>query len=421
MMSLKKKLNRLKPHLGGSEKTNIEKGIPSNSSLDIPFLDKWEKEQVSPFYFDDDYCLNREVTYPLSFKYGKYQFRELHRVIEAWNQTDVNHPLSASGHKASDLFFFDTETTGLGGGVGNTIFLLGHARVSESHITVKQHILPHPGAEIPLYQSFLESVDYKTLVTYNGKAFDWPQVKTRHTLIRDHVPLLPAFGHFDLFHAARRMWKHKLEKMKLSIVEKEILEVERKDDVPGFLAPMIYFDFLERKNPEGLLGIVKHNEQDILSLITLYIHLSYQLLRMDKHQTGKETYEVGRWFASLGQSQPAKSAFSELLNENSTESLKAMHALAFEHKRNKEWEAAIPLWEKVAEGELPDLQKLACLELAKLYEHRVRDLDLAIKFSEQAKQVHQEFFAGKDEIFTREIENRLLRLQKKRVKFLSGK
>ena len=30
---------------------------------------------------------------------------------------------------AEDLFFFDTETTGLGGGTGNTIFLLGHASV----------------------------------------------------------------------------------------------------------------------------------------------------------------------------------------------------------------------------------------------------------------------------------------------------
>ena len=46
------------------------------------------------------------------------------------------------------------------------------------------------------------------MVTYNGKAFDWPQVKTRHTLIREHVPKLPPFGHFDLYHAARRMWKH---------------------------------------------------------------------------------------------------------------------------------------------------------------------------------------------------------------------
>ena len=79
---------------------------------------------------------------------------------------------------------------------------------------LKQHILSQPGSEVPLYKSFLESIDYTNMVTYNGKAFDWPQVKTRHTLIREHVPKLPAFGHFDLYHAARRMWKHRLERIK---------------------------------------------------------------------------------------------------------------------------------------------------------------------------------------------------------------
>ena len=91
-----------------------------------------------------------------------------------------------------------------------------------------------------------------------------------------------------------------LERLKLSIVEKEILEFERKDDIPGFLAPMIYFDFIERKNPEGMLGILKHNEMDILSLITLYTHLSFQLLGLDRQQTAKETFEVGRWYSYLG-------------------------------------------------------------------------------------------------------------------------
>ena len=89
----------------------------------------------------------------------------------------------------------------------------------------------------PLYESFLKTVDYTTLVTYNGRAFDWPQVKTRHTLVRDHVPKLPSFGHFDLLHASRRMWKNKLESVKLANVEENILGVVRENDIPGYLAP----------------------------------------------------------------------------------------------------------------------------------------------------------------------------------------
>ncbi len=146
---LKKKLNRLKPHLTGSGKDKSEKKTIEVTST-IPYLELWEKEQVVPYYFDNDYCLIREITYPLSYRYGRYQFKELFSVVKAWNDTRTDHPLSAIGHKAGDLFFFDTETTGLGGGTGNTIFLLGHASVSNSAVTVKQHILPHPGAEVPL-------------------------------------------------------------------------------------------------------------------------------------------------------------------------------------------------------------------------------------------------------------------------------
>ncbi len=410
-MSIKNKLNRLRPHLGGMEKEKKER-IPANTTS-IPYLEQWEQEQVTPYYFDNDYCLIRQVTYPLTYQCGKYQFQDLYTVVKEWNESEVNHPLSAVGHRTEDLFFFDTETTGLGGGAGNTIFLLGHAQVSESNITVKQHILPHPGAEIALYQSFLESVDYKTLVTYNGKAFDWPQVKTRHTLVRDHVPKLPEFGHFDLYHASRRIWKHKLEKMKLSIVEKEVLGIERQNDIPGFLAPMIYFDFLERKQPEGLLGIIKHNEQDILSLISLYIHLSFQLLRLDQQQTSQETFEVGRWFAALGQSNIARDAFNGLVNQDTSNRIKAMHALAFEHKRSKEWACASRLWQNVAEQGTPNMQIEACIELAKIYEHRQKDIRKALSFSEKAQRICYEVTTQKEDSLFPEIEKRLIRLRKK--------
>ena len=315
--------------------------LPQRNIKEVPFVEIWKEAGVNTYFTDDDYCLVREVSYPLNTYHGKYRFRDFLSAIEAWNKSQLNHPLSAKGYGAEDLFFFDTETTGLGGGTGNTIFLLGHASVKGENIVLKQHILPQPGSEVPLYKSFLESIDYRNMVTYNGKAFDWPQVKTRHTLIREHVPKLPAFGHFDLYHAARRMWKHRLDRIKLSTVEKEILDFERKDDIPGFLAPMIYFDFVERKNPEGMIGILNHNELDILSLITLYTHLSFQLLGLDENQTGKESFEVGRWFSYIGEKKVAEKVFSELAKGTEEESVKAKHQLAFGLKKNKEWQKAV--------------------------------------------------------------------------------
>jgi uncharacterized protein len=414
-MSLKNKLNRLKPHIkSGTEKPKAEPA-QIQDTLHIPFLDVWEQEQVSPFYFDGQYCLVREVNYPLDHQHGHYQFGDLLEAVSLWNKEQTKHPLSAAGHSPGDLVFFDTETTGLGGGAGNTIFLLGHASISGDHVKLKQHILPGPGAEVALYQSFLSNADYTTLVTYNGKAFDWPQVRTRHTLVRDHVPKLPSFGHFDLYHAARRLWKHKIERMKLSIVEQEVLGLERKDDIPGFLAPMIYFDFLERQNPEGLLGVIRHNETDILSLLTLYTHLTFQILGRDKTQTPRETYEVGRWFSYLGESDRAKQAFTGLLVGGNEEEISAMHALAFEHKKHKEWQEAVSLWiESAAKGTKKQREE-ACIELAKHYEHREKNLELALKYCRLAEEIHLEGKSAtkKDMIFIQELEKRIQRISRK--------
>ncbi|EIJ78632.1 hypothetical protein PB1_13779 [Bacillus methanolicus PB1] len=412
-MIIKNKLNRLKSHLVREEKSiHIEK----QNVMEIPFLDEWKKENALPFFFDNSYCFVREVVYPLSYQHGKYRFSDFIEAVHAWNHSDISHPLSAAGYEPGDLFFFDTETTGLGGGAGNTIFLLGHASVSGLNIILKQHILPHPGAEIPLYQSFLENVDYMTLVTYNGKSFDWPQVKTRHTLIREHVPKLPPFGHFDLYHASRRIWKHKLDNIKLSTVEKEILEIERKDDIPGFLAPMIYFDFVERKNPEGMFGILKHNERDILSLITLYTHLSFQLLGLDANQTSKETFEVGRWYSALGESKAARSVFSQLANLSGQEAIPAKLALAYEQKKQKNWDEALPLFNEVCKHGNKKAQKEAFIEAAKLLEHWKKDYDQALNYAEKAKKIHEEqlkVLRVKSDSFLMEINRRITRLSKK--------
>ncbi|WP_394232741.1 ribonuclease H-like domain-containing protein [Niallia oryzisoli] len=390
-MSIKNKLNRLKPHLKTESDKLAPEPQPSRSVVergDIPFLNIWKENGVSPYYTDKDYCLIREVTFPLETLHGKYRFADYLLAIDAWNNSSLKHPLSAKGHQPDELFFFDTETTGLGGGTGNTIFLLGYASFNGKEIVLKQHILPQPGSEVPLYMSFLENIDYAKMVTYNGKAFDWPQVKTRHTLIREHVPKLPPFGHFDLYHAARRIWKHRLESVKLSTVEKEILAFERKDDIPGFLAPMIYFDFVERKHPEGMIGILQHNEKDILSLISLYTHLTFQLLGIDQTQTGKETFEVGRWYSYLGETEAAEIVFSKLSEGNDAEAVKAKHALAFQLKKKRNWKAAATLWEEVvSKGDLL-IQIDACIELAKLFEHHCKSFEKAIFYTERALDIH---------------------------------
>lgn len=424
MDSLRKKINRLKPHLSVEKTQESSSTIMNNVqqqdlSGKIPFLDQWEKENVKPYFFDGDYCFVREKRYPLYMQHGNYRFSQFIEAVSAWNQSQVGHPLSAKGYRPEELFFFDIETTGLGGGAGNTVFLLGQASVERENIVLRQYLLPRPGAEVPLYQSFLENINYRTLVTYNGKAFDWPQVKTRHTLIREHIPCLPSFGHFDLFHAAKRLWKHKLERLKLSVVEEEVLGIKRENDIPGFLAPIIYFDFVERQNPEGILGIMKHNEIDILSLITLYTHLTFQLLTIDEKQTFQETYEVGRWYSYLGETDQAADTFSQITKGEDEASTKAKLALSYEWKKQKKWHEALQLWKEIAEGDDQKLAFHALIELAKVYEHKEKNIQKALFVTEKAQSFLQNSEKmngiGKDSVLL-EMQKRLERLRKKQSK-----
>ncbi|PLS16307.1 hypothetical protein CVD28_17705 [Bacillus sp. M6-12] len=416
-MSLKSKLGRMKSHMSlpEAEKAVLKEVKTAEvSSSAIPFIEKWTENFTSVYQMDGTYCLIRETIYPLDYQHGSYRFNELFGAVESWNNSLVEHPLSCAGHRAEDLFFFDTETTGLGGGTGNTIFLLGYAFFENDHVIVRQHILPEPGNEVPLYQSFLEKVNYEKLVTYNGKAFDWPQLKTRHTLIKEHVPRLPEFGHFDLYHASRRLWKNKLEKVKLSAVEKDILGVHRENDIPGFLAPMIYFDFVERKDPEILFGIMKHNEIDVLSLITLYIHLSRQILQLDGYNG--ESLEVARWLKLLGNKDAARHAYeSAIMKGTESEQLTALHGLASQWKKDKEYDKAREAWEFVSAGGNERQRAEALIELAKMHEHRFRDYDAALSASWKLF----ELLNGKANlhgILESDLEKRIGRLQTKKEK-----
>lgn len=353
------------------------------ANLEIPFLDKWIENDTRMYNFDHSYCFIREVRYPLEYKHGQYSFSQLHTIVEHWNKTSLQHPLSANGLASGDLFFFDTETTGLGGGAGNTIFLLGYAFLTETEVVVRQHILPQPGNEIPLYQSFLESINYETLVTYNGKSFDWPQLKTQHTLIREHVPKLPEFGHFDLYHASRRLWKDKLERVKLSMVESEVLGINRTNDIPGYLAPMIYFDFVERKDPEILFGILKHNELDVLSLISLYIHISRQVLQIDGYN--EESLKIANWLEYLGEKEKAVNTYETVRQVgNQLDRMTASHALAFQKKREKQFNEAFDIWQDVAKKGNQQQRIEASIECAKLLEHQLKDVAAALDYTEKA-------------------------------------
>ncbi|PRP53803.1 hypothetical protein C7B71_16485 [Bacillus halotolerans] len=413
-MSLKGKLQRMKKHMVLEEAEHkIEENGTSDIRSDIPFLKEWEAYGVKPFFFEDEYCLIREVEYPLSHRHGHYCFSELDEVIALWNKSSLSHTLSAKGYENNSLFFFDTETTGLGGGAGNTIFLLGHARVYKDRVVIKQHLLPKPGNEVALYQSFLSEVDITSLVTYNGKAFDWPQVKTRHTLIRDRVPKLPEFGHFDLLHGARRLWKHKMERVSLGSVEKEELGVRRKEDTPGYLAPMLYFHFIKAQEPDLLKGVLHHNEMDVLSLISLYIHMSKKILSAsDMPKEHDEAYAMAKWFMAHKETGQAVNQLERLKEKSFENKDRALLDLSMLYKKQNRLEDAVPLWEKLSHSQHQNCRYTSAIELAKYFEHKKKEFGKALHTAEQ-------LLADEASLSEKETENLHVRIARLKRKYSS--
>jgi hypothetical protein len=108
------------------------------------------------------------------------------------------------------------------------------------------------------------------LVTFNGKSFDLPVLRTRFVMGRVPFPAEPP--HLDLVHVARRLHKARIARMggaTLGAVEREVLGFVREDDVPSGEVSACYLHFLRTGDPRALLGVVEHNAWDVVSMASL--------------------------------------------------------------------------------------------------------------------------------------------------------
>ena len=163
------------------------------------------------------------------------------------------------------LVCLDTETTGLGTAAGTVAFTVGIGRWEGHDLRVVQLLLPDHGDEPALLDALADEIgDRPALVTYNGRTFDWPLLVARYRLHGRPAPVLGA--HLDLLTTVRRLFRHRLGRAGLRVVEEGLLAVHRHDDVEGGEIPGLYLDFL-RGGPAAPLGrVARHNAEDIRSL-----------------------------------------------------------------------------------------------------------------------------------------------------------
>jgi uncharacterized protein len=167
------------------------------------------------------------------------------------------------------LLFLDTETTGLGGGAGTWAFLVGLAWFGETGLLeVEQILLRSPadeGALLDRIRERFEAAD--ALVTYNGKTFDLPLLESRAVMTRR--PKLPVRPHLDLLHVARRVHRARLGSCRLVTLESEVLGFVRGPDIEGGEIPARYAHFLRTGDEEALSAVVEHNAWDVASMAAL--------------------------------------------------------------------------------------------------------------------------------------------------------
>ena len=164
--------------------------------------------------------------------------------------------------------FLDTETTGLGG-AGTLVFLVGMAAIEPTgEVTIEQLLLVEPSAEQPMLERIAERVAAASLiVSFNGKAFDRPMLDGRAVLNR--LPSLPRRPHLDLLHVGRRLHRQRLGCCTLKRLELEVLGFDRGDDIDGSEVGPIYSHFLRSSDAAGLSAVVAHNYWDVLSMVAL--------------------------------------------------------------------------------------------------------------------------------------------------------
>lgn len=371
--------------------------VVAGSIHSTPRGDAFVSEQV----FGEDYLhggVSPYSSFPLSF-------------ISQW----ANDPRIADMpvHKFA---FLDTETSGVSGGTGTLAFLVGVARFIDDKFVLKQFFLRDPSEEPAMLEALIHFLaPCEGLVTFNGKSFDAPLLVTRYKMHRIPLPFKD-YAHIDLLPLARRLWRDRLPSRALKYLEEHVLGFTRSsEEVPGHEVPWLYFDYLRTGDARPLGGVFYHNAMDVVAMAALLGHVSELLADPynGRVEHGLDFIALGKLYEDLGHWDEAAHLFERGLEIGLEEAdfgvaVKRISAL---QKKRGDLNQAVRLWEEAAaKGHI-----YAHIELAKYYEHKLRDVTSSIQWATAARREVEkaDLPAYVRKHWLHEIDHRLERLQRK--------
>lgn len=257
----------------------------------------------------------KDYWYPLDHAHGRYTIGS---VLSC--DPDVLRMLSTGPDEvdAQGCGFFDIETTGLSGGTGTYVVLAALGTFEKviagepPAFRLRQYFLAGPGDEpAMLHQIAADLERCETLVTYNGRTFDVPIMRSRFTLARIESPW-DRLTQIDLLHPFRRMFGHRMASCRLADAERRLLRIDRPDDTPGHLIPQIYREYLVAGRVHALRGAMRHNAEDVLSLIGVLSAIA-NLVTESHRADAADAVAVARWLEGKREKQRARQLYRQAL------------------------------------------------------------------------------------------------------------
>lgn len=334
-------LSRLKA-LGVSKGIPEKKAVPAASSRN--HMDALLKTFPNGLVVENERgaCFINRLRQPLSQAHGSVDMNaaiQSSPLFSSLMGTDIR--------RKEDTLAFDTETSGLSNGSGSFIFMLGLGYFEDGCYTVDQLILPDLADEPAfLMQTELIFSRFPILLSYNGKSFDIPMLQSRL-----HFHMFPDFtkeiAHIDLLNLTRRYWKTSLGSVRLANIEQYVLRLQRGDEeVPGYLAPELYRDFLRDGDAEHIAGVAYHNQIDVVSLSAFMLYLNDLAVRGENDSSVWKAAGVQE-SALIRHNLPIFSG--EVISQLDSFSDKEKKVLAGKLIRSHDLDKAVPILEELTE------------------------------------------------------------------------
>jgi len=332
---------------------------PSRRGDDARLADLLQGELVAPG------VIVSERSIPLSGRHGAVPLRRTAQPVTGLPDGRVD---------PRGVVFLDTETSGLAGGTGTVIFLLGLARLVDDALVVRQYTLTTFAGEAAMLEAAADWIDgLEGMVTYNGRSFDLPLVAARCRLtgVADRFSGL---RHLDLLLPTRRAFARRWEDCRLATAERRLLRFEREDDLPGWAAPESWFAYVRHGDASRLPLVAEHNFHDVVSLAALVPALADAHAEPGAFEA--DVVAVARAFERSGEPERAHQLLAEheaMLDGD------GLLELARHHRQARDWRRASEIWQRLAARGVAE----AVERLAKYHEHVRRDYAAALALAER--------------------------------------